>query len=133
QIITDTSRNAGQGSHASLSEFDVHNILFAAGPDFRRGMSSDLPSGNIDLAPTILHCLGLTPPHELDGRILSESLTQDSTPLHSVTNTIEQTREFPDGKWRQYLRTTRLGETTYFDQGNGTFDPLKPADPQAKQ
>ena len=122
QIITDAARGAGQGSHATLSEFDVHNTLIAAGPDFRRGMVNDLPSGNVDLAPTILRLLGLESPHKFDGRILTEAMTGDSAPPRVVTETLEAARKFSSGQWRQHLRISRAGETTYFDQGNGSFD-----------
>ncbi len=121
-IMTDATRGAGQGSHATLSEFDVHNTLVAAGPEFRRAMLNDLPSGNIDLAPTILHLLGLESPNRLDGRVLFEAMTGDSTPLRAVTETLEVTRKFPSGQWRQHLRISRVGETIYFDEGNGKFD-----------
>jgi arylsulfatase A-like enzyme len=122
QIFTDATRGAGKGSHATLSEFDVHNMLVAAGPEFRRAMLNDLPSGNIDLAPTILHLLGLESPHKLDGRILFEAMTGDSAPLRAVTETLEVTRKFPSGQWRQHLHVSRVGETFYLDEGNGTFD-----------
>jgi arylsulfatase A-like enzyme len=122
QIITDTTRGAGKGSHATLSEFDVHNTLIAAGPGFRRAMMNDLPSGNIDLAPTILHLLGLERPDKFDGRVLSEAMTGDSAPPRAVTETLEVARKFPSGEWRQHLRISRVGETTYIDEGNGTFD-----------
>lgn len=122
QIITDAARGAGQGSHVTLSEFDVHNTLIASGPGFRRGMANDLPSGNIDIAPTILHLLGLAAPHQFDGRILTEAMTGNSAPSRAVTETLEATRKFSTGQWRQHLRISRVGETTYFDQGNGTFD-----------
>jgi arylsulfatase A-like enzyme len=122
QIITDATRGAGKGSHASLSEFDVHNTLIAAGPGFRRGLMSDLPSGNIDLAPTVLHLLGLESPNRFDGRVLFEAMTGDSAPPRAVTETLEVARKFPSGQWRQHLRISRVGETTYIDEGNGAFD-----------
>ena len=122
QIITDATRGAGQGSHASLSEFDVHNTLIAAGPDFRRGLASDLPSGNIDLAPTVLRILGVEAAHKFDGRVLSEAMTGDSAPLRAVGETLEATRKFSVGRWLQHLRISRVGETTYFDEGNGAFN-----------
>ena len=69
-IISDALRGAGQGNHGTLSEFDVHNTLIASGPGFRRGWTNDLPSANVDLAPTILSLLGLEAPQKFDGRIL---------------------------------------------------------------
>jgi arylsulfatase A-like enzyme len=121
-IITDSGRAAGEGSHATLSEFDVHNTLIAAGPDFRRGLKSDVPSGNIDVAPTVLHVLGLDGTNKFDGRILSEAMSEStSTAPKATTETAEAQRKFPAGKWRQHLRISRVGETTYFDEGNGSF------------
>src|SRR5947208_5163678 len=65
----------GQGLHVSLSPFDMHNMLVAAGPDFRSGVTTVLPSGNVDIAPTVLCILGIKPPQPMDGRVLSEALT----------------------------------------------------------
>jgi hypothetical protein len=54
EIATDIGRNAGQGSHGTLSSHDMNNLLIASGPDFRSGWTDETPSGNVDLAPTIL-------------------------------------------------------------------------------
>lgn len=127
QILTDASRGAGQGSHATLGEFDVHNTLIAAGPGFRRAMVDDLPSGNIDLAPTVLRLLGLEAPHKFDGRILSEAMAGESAPPRAVTETSQVTRKFSSGEWRQHLRISRVSETTYIDEGNGAFEASPPS------
>ena len=121
-IITDANRGAGQGSHVTLSEFDVHNTLIAAGPGFRRGMENDLPSANVDLAPTILRLLGLEPPQKFDGRVLAEAMSGDSTPPRAVTETLEATRKVSSGQWRQHLRISRVGDAVYIDEGNGAFE-----------
>jgi arylsulfatase A-like enzyme len=127
-IITDATRKAGQGSHATLSEYDVHNTLIAGGPHFRRGFESKLPSGNIDLAPTILHILGLNPAsRKFDGRILSEALAGGSDSMQAKSETLEAKRKFNSGEWHQHLRVSRVAGTTYFDEGNGEFEkPNKP-------
>src|SRR5438046_10222745 len=69
-IEADWQRGAGKGTHATLSRFDMRSTLIAAGPDFRHGQVNDLPSGNVDLTPTILRILAITSPQQLDGRIL---------------------------------------------------------------
>ena len=73
-LISDGIRGRGAGMHVSLSPYDMHNTLVAAGPDFRERLASDLPSGNVDVAPTILHLLGILPAERMDGRVLWEAL-----------------------------------------------------------
>ena len=120
-IDADWQRAAGKGTHATLSRFDMHNTLIAAGPDFKRGETNDLPSGNVDLAPTILQILNIKSMPRMDGRILSEAMTV-ATPLQkSETKTIEATKHFPSGTWRQSLQMSRVGSTIYLDEGNGAF------------
>src|SRR5207244_6773385 len=72
-IDADWQRRAGEGTHATLSRFDMHNMLIAAGPDFRRGETDDLPTGNIDLAPTILQILSSKAPAKMDGSVFFEA------------------------------------------------------------
>jgi predicted AlkP superfamily pyrophosphatase or phosphodiesterase len=125
-IDADWQREAGKGTHATLGRFDMHNTLVAAGPDFRRGQTDDLPTGNVDLAPTILHILGIKAPPEMDGRVLSEAMVSvDQVPAAGKTEakTIEAKRDFPAGTWRQSLRISRVGSTIYLDEGNGAFAP----------
>jgi len=124
-IDADWQRAAGKGTHATLSRFDMHNTLLATGPDFRGGQTDDLPTGNIDLAPTILRILGIKPPEQLDGRILSEAMINvdpATTGPKSETKTIDAVKDFPSGTWRQSLRISRVGSTIYLDEGNGVFE-----------
>jgi arylsulfatase A-like enzyme len=120
-IITDNGRRAGEGSHASLSEFDVHNTLIAAGPDFRKGITSSLPSSNVDIAPTVLSILGLQPPGKFDGRVLAEAMEEKAERIEPLSKTIQATRKFPTGEWQQHLHVSLVGETVYLDEGNGSF------------
>jgi len=148
-IDADWQRAAGKGTHATLSRFDMHNTLIAAGPDFRRGETDDLPTGNIDLAPTILQILGSKAPTKMDGRVLSEAMIGrdavaasgkdglqlarrrfaeggSAEPVLSPkpeTKTIEAKKDFPSGTWRQSLQISRVGPIIYLDEGNGVFTP----------
>ena len=119
-IDADWQRAAGKGTHATLSKFDMHNALIAAGPDFRRGETDDLPSGNVDLGPTILAILGIKSASSMDGRVLSEAMSAGSG-LATKTETIEANQRFPTGEWHQRLQISRVGSTVYFDEGNGGF------------
>ena len=87
--------------------------------------TDDLPTGNVDLAPTILHILGIKA-QEMDGRVLSEAMASgDQVPTAGKTDTktIEAKKDFPAGSWRQSLRISRVGTTIYLDEGNGSFAP----------
>jgi len=119
-IDADWQRAAGKGTHVTLSRFDMHNMLIAAGPDFRRGETDNSPSGNIDLAPTILQILGIKATQRLDGRVLSEAMV-NGEPSDWKTKTIEAEKNFPTGTWRQSLQIARIGSTTYITEGDGAF------------
>ncbi len=120
-IDADWQRAAGKGTHATLSRFDMHNTLIAAGPDFATGLTSEAPSGNVDVAPTILAILGINPPSKMDGRVLSEAMKDGQRPK-SETQTINASRKFSGGTWRQHLTVSRAGDTIYLDEGNGRFE-----------
>jgi arylsulfatase A-like enzyme len=120
-IITDNNRGPNKGSHASLSEFDVHNTLIAAGPDFRERVATTLPSSNVDLAPTVLRILGIEAPQKFDGRVLAEAMDERAGKMEALGKTIQATRKFPSGEWQQHLRVSLVGETVYIDEGNGAF------------
>jgi predicted AlkP superfamily pyrophosphatase or phosphodiesterase len=65
--------NPYRGMHGSFSPIDVHNTLIAYGPDFREDLVDSLPTGNVDVAPTVASILGLSLPHA-DGRPLLEAM-----------------------------------------------------------
>ncbi|MDB6113326.1 MAG: hypothetical protein JWQ62_271 [Lacunisphaera sp.] len=113
------------GNHASLSPYDMHNTLVAAGPDFRRGVTNTLPSANTDLAPTVLWLLGL--PDEakkMDGRVLGEALTIEAPPLKSYElKRLTAHSETGAGTWSQYLQVSEVNGVRYLDEGNGANQP----------
>jgi hypothetical protein len=119
-LLTAEGGKKGKGSHGSLSPFDMRNTLVAAGPDFKSGWIDELPSGNADVAPTILHLLGISPPYAMDGRVLSEALRKGEPSAEKpLTRTIEAAHELSLFHWRQYLKYTEFAGAIYFDEGNG--------------
>ncbi len=111
---------AGQGAHVSLSSFDLHNTLVAAGPDFRSGVVDTLASGNVDVAPTVLWILGIKPPKPMDGRVLTEALTIAGPGIKSFEpRHIETTCGQEGVAWHQYLNFTEVNGVVYYDEGNG--------------
>jgi arylsulfatase A-like enzyme len=117
-LIAEGKRGPGQGNHSSLSRYDMHNTLIAAGPDIKQHFVDDLPSGNADVAPTILHLLGF-PTDQLDGRVLSEALVGGSPPSEPAeTQTLRAASDKGGIHWQQYLTISRIGNHVYFDEGN---------------
>jgi arylsulfatase A-like enzyme len=121
-IDADWQRAAGKGTHATLSRFDMHNMLIASGPDFQKGLTSDVASGNIDLAPTILKIFEIKNAPRMDGRNLL-----DPIPASYEMHMFESKRVFPNGTWKQNLKVSHVGPTIYLDEGDGAFLPNEPA------
>ncbi len=117
-----TSGTRGTGAHGSLSRFEMNNTLVAAGPSFKRGFVSNTPSGNIDVAPTILHVLGINRPDWMDGRVLREALAGQGGPAPEVRERkLEASREIGFLRWNQYLRILEVEGVSYFSEGNGSL------------
>ncbi len=115
-----SSYGPGKGSHVTLSPFDMHAMLVAAGPHFRSGVVNTLASGNVDIAPTVLWILGLKPPRSMDGRALSEALAIKGPPLRSFEpRHVEASADLGDSAWTQYLNFTEVNGVRYLDEGNG--------------
>ncbi|HSN76953.1 MAG TPA: alkaline phosphatase family protein [Anaerolineae bacterium] len=71
QIVTE-QRHGNSGDHR------LHGLFIAAGPGILPGQAiSD--ARIVDLAPTILHLLGVAAPAAMDGRVLTEALTPAAT------------------------------------------------------
>lgn len=119
-MITSAGGTRGKGTHASLSRYDMNNTLVAFGPDIKKGHISDVPSGNVDLAPTVLWLLGVEPAKRMDGRVLHEALVTSKEPAPKVNvKKLEASREMGLYRWTQYLQFSEVNGTLYFDEGNG--------------
>ena len=122
-----TDYTVGDGMHVTLSRMDLHNLGVACGPDFRQGVTDPLPSGNIDIVPTLLWLMGLEPALPLDGRILTEALTTSGPPLKTVLpGRLDAQIELPGGSWTQYLRYCEVNGVRYLEEVNGNWTPSTP-------
>jgi hypothetical protein len=110
----------GQGQHASLSPSDMHNLCVASGPDFAKGLQDSMPSGNIDVAPTILWILGIKPEEKMSGRVLKEAMTTAGKGIRRAAAHHQQAEWKGNGfVWRQYMDSVEVNGVTYLDEGNG--------------
>jgi predicted AlkP superfamily pyrophosphatase or phosphodiesterase len=97
--VRGTTASGGVAGHGSSSPWDIHNTLIAAGPDVKRGVTFDVPSGNVDFAPTFLKLLGITIPRSVQGRPLDEALPgADALPAAAI-RTVEHTAGTADGTY----------------------------------
>jgi arylsulfatase A-like enzyme len=83
--------------HGSLSPRDMGNLIVLAGAGVRRGVELDVPAGTVDIAPTVLHLLGVAPPETTQGRPLREALDGGVEPPVATEPLLE-------GAWGRLLR-----------------------------
>lgn len=109
----------GSGSHGSLSPSEIKNVLIATGPHFRQGLISTIPSGNIDVLPTLLTLLDLPIPSAIAGRILTESLRHHPPPSDAIIQTqiYHRTLDLHEIHISQKLQKVQVGSTSYIDWG----------------
>ena len=62
-----------RGDHGSFSSTDTHISMMAHGPDFKSGLYDTLPTGNVDIAPTVARILTFNM-SSIQGRVLEEAL-----------------------------------------------------------
>lgn len=122
--VYSTGGEPGTGQHGSMSRHEIHGVLFANGPSFKSSVKLDTPSGNMDLAPTLLRILGLSGGEDMHGRVLEESLAGGPDPSSMDWSTeTHQAEHDPSAKggkvvYRQQIRISRMGAATYVDEGN---------------
>jgi arylsulfatase A-like enzyme len=114
-----TAAAEGTAGHGSSSPWDVHNTLIAAGPDLKSGVSMDVPSANVDFAPTFLQLLGIALPASMRGRPLEEAFIKAAPSSAAPVQTSERTVDTPDGGYTltaMFSTVTVKGrEYRYFD------------------
>ena len=114
-----TASGLAAATHGSTSPFDVRAAFLAAGPDIKRGIRTDVPTGNADLAPTVLWLLGLPIPPGMDGRVLHELLTEGPDPADVDVRTRQHVAETSwggeTGSYRVMVQRSEVDGTAYLD------------------
>ncbi|MCE6991004.1 alkaline phosphatase family protein [Dyadobacter sp. CY323] len=106
----------GKAGHGGSSPYEIHIALFAKGPDFKNSVSTDLPTSNIDIVPTILNIYDLPIPPQMDGRIISEILKKPGNAMGKMKKeTIKTEIRYPWGIYALSLEMSVLGKYRYFD------------------
>jgi hypothetical protein len=112
-----TSFSRGVAGHGGLSPYEVHIALLTAGPSFKKNFSSELPTSNVDIVPTILAIHNLGVPKSMDGRVLHEMLLDNkNTPkVKARKEQLTTSVPFAGGTYTLTLHRTILGEHQYVD------------------
>lgn len=118
-----TSLGPGQGQHGSMSPHETRNVMFARGPSFRQSAVVATPTGNADIAPTILRLLGLPGGEAMAGRVLTETLKSGPDGIEWRTETHNAERETEVGLFSQTIQVSRVGHTVYLDHGSSDLQP----------
>ncbi len=113
--ISDTTLQEGQGMHGGFGRDQTYNNMAAEGPDFKAGFIDKSPAGNMDIAPTIAHILGLEMPSvgSLKGRVLEEALTGGKTAAPGAHKTMVSASG--PGGVSTLLEYQELQGSTYYD------------------
>lgn len=112
-----TSFSRGVAGHGGLSPYEVHIALLASGPSFKKGLTSEIPTSNVDIAPTILAIHDIAIPATMKGRVMLELLaaTKAGKKLKLKKETLTTSAEFEGGKYTLTLERSVLGEYQYVD------------------
>jgi len=122
-IYADTSTTGfttGMGMHGAFGPRELHNFGAAIGPDFRRAFVDKIPSGNVDVAPTISWLLGLdinAGPGGIypNGRVMREAIVNGgAAPAISGYN-LSCKIELQGMRVQTTLYVARAGDREYLD------------------
>ena len=104
----------GAGIHGGLHPKELNNLLVASGACIAEGVRVQTPSGIYDIAPTLLHAMGLPVPQTMHGRVLTAGLAAgDDEPGEVVPEVFET----GSGGFTQRLRRSRIGYSLYLEGG----------------
>lgn len=103
----------GGSVHGGLHEKELNTLLMAQGSRFRNKFQCDFPAGVIDIAPTVLHLLGVSIPPQMGGRVLGEAIEgyrfeidKPEKKIHTVGSSSRQ----------QSLQVSSMGASVYLDK-----------------
>ena len=106
----------GQGDHGALSRSNTFNNMAAIGPDFKKRFVDDSPVGNVDIAPTLAHLMGITLPGfgSLRGRVLSEAIAGGPQRAHALRQSVRS--DVAESGKATTLNYQQVGAVRYYDE-----------------
>jgi len=114
------TEQGGTAGHGTSSPYDIVATLIARGPHVRAAAGTNVASSNADIAPTLLHLLGMPSAPSMTGRALTELLRDGPAiaNMRVVRDSLVAVTTLPAPSSLRYRVTayrTRVGRTLYFD------------------
>lgn len=110
------SFSKGVAGHGSISPYEIHIALIASGPSFKKGFESDIPTSNIDIVPTILYIYNISGYKKMDGRVMTELLSNNKAALpKSIHSSVNTETKINGATYRLLLDRTTVGKNTYIN------------------
>lgn len=111
-----TGYSGGVAGHGGSSPYEISIAFFASGPDFKKTFTSELPTSNVDIVPTVLHIYGFPQPSVMDGRVMSEFLKKPVASLGKLKKeTVTVACKYDWGTYKLVVDMSLLGKYRYFN------------------
>jgi len=111
-----TDFSGGVAGHGGSSPYEIDIALLASGPDFKNGATTQLPTSNVDIVPTILDIYNLPKPAAMDGRAMAELLKKpQKTNGTSKKQLVKTEAIYPWGTYKLSAEMSVLGAYQYFN------------------
>ncbi|MDE0812308.1 MAG: alkaline phosphatase family protein, partial [Alphaproteobacteria bacterium] len=108
----------GGGIHGGLQKTEINNLLVIGGDRIHREMVREVPTGIVDITPTMLYGLGIEAPDTAMGRALKEAFV-DGSPAPGWSERIE--RASTDGYAQEMIvADVESGRSAYLRAGRRT-------------
>lgn len=122
------SYSRGIAGHGGISPYEVHIPLIVSGPSVKKSFEDNLPTSNVDIAPTVLSLHRILIPHTMDGRVMSELLlTSNLKPdvMKPQTTLVEVKGDW--GTYQLRLERSLFGKHAYVNSAKITrmYNPGK--------
>lgn len=110
----------GSGQHGGLQREEMTSLAAMRGTLFRSNFRSEVPSGIVDIAPTVLHILGIPQPSSMTGRPLKEVIADHDWHPPKVE---EEVLEKSYNNYLQILRRRSVDNNIYLDHAERLAPP----------
>ncbi|MGG7665408.1 alkaline phosphatase family protein [Dyadobacter sp. BHUBP1] len=116
----------GVAGHGGASPYEINIALFASGPDFKHAASTELPTSNADIVPTILAIYNLPKPAGMDGRAVTE-LLQKARKANGISqkHLVKTEAVYPWGTYKLSAEMSVLGDYRYFNYAQTERTPAR--------